>query len=90
VGVDQVPTIKTVDYQGRKVRGEVVGFTQAVPEAWNEYNFSDGSSLRMRSSLLEVVRLLDEYGPNGDPIYVFTAQQLANITAAENLKQVRG
>ena len=78
---------RTVEYQGKKVEAEVVDFTQDSPEAWNQYTFSDGSTLKMKTVLLEIVRVVGEYGPNGDPVYIFTAQQISNVIPAENLKQ---
>ena len=78
---------RTVEYQGRKVQGEVVEF-EAVPENWTPYRLSDGTILKMRLSLLEVVRLLDEFQPqSGDPVYLFTAQTIVSADSPETLKQ---
>jgi hypothetical protein len=77
---------KIVEYNGKKYEGEIVDF-EAPPENFNTYKFNDGTTLKLKTSLVEVVRIPNEYGPTGDPIYVFTAQQLANITAPEHLKQ---
>ena len=77
---------RTVDFQGRKVQGEVVEFA-AVPENWTSYELADGTKLKLKLSLLEIVRL-DEFQPQtGDPVYVFTAQQIANINVPDNLKK---
>jgi hypothetical protein len=82
-----VPTRRMVDYQNRKVEGEVVDFHQDSPEAWNAYTFSDGTVLKLKTVLLEAVRLIGEYGPTGEPIYIFSAQQIAAVNAPDNLKQ---
>ena len=77
---------KTVDYQGRKVEAEVLEF-EAKGEAWNQYALEDGSSLKMKTVLLDVSRLLNEYDDKGEPVYVFAAQQIVGITAPDNLKK---
>lgn len=78
---------RTVDYQNRKVEGEVVDF-DAVPENWTHYKLSDGTTLKMRLSLLEVVRLLNEFNPQtGEPVYVFSAQNIISVDSPEALKK---
>ena len=77
---------KFVDYQGKKVPGEVVDFDPPA-ENFSNYELSDGTNIKLKTVLLEVVRVVGEYGPNGDPIYLFTAQQIININPPENLKQ---
>lgn len=77
---------KLVDYQGKKVPGEVVDF-EAPAENFNSYVLADGTTIKLKTVLLEVVRIIDEYGPSGDPVYAFTAQQIMNVNSPENLKQ---
>jgi len=79
---------KTVDYQGRKVVGEVIDFTPPV-ESFNIYQLADGTILKLKTVLLEVVRLNGEYGPTGEPVYVFSAQQIINSISPDNLKQTK-
>lgn len=77
---------RTVDFQGRKVPGEVIEY-QTHGENWNQYTLADGSRVKMKIVLLEVVRL-EEYNPQtGDPIYIFTAQQITANNIPENLKK---
>jgi hypothetical protein len=78
---------RQVDYNGKKVEGEVVEF-ESVPENWTQYNLADGSTLKIKTSLLDVVRVLGEFHPQtGDPVYVFTAQQITSIYSPEGLKK---
>jgi hypothetical protein len=80
---------RIVEYQGRKVEGEVVEF-EPVPETWTHYKLVDGTTLKMKLSLLEVIRLVNEFQPQtGEPVYVFTAQNIVNINAPEELKKKR-
>lgn len=77
---------KTVEYQGRMVPGEVLEF-EAKNEAWNQYALEDGTSMKMKLVLLEVVRLLNEFTPTGEPVYIFSAQQIVGITSPDGLKK---
>jgi hypothetical protein len=83
---DNVSNQKIVDYQGKKVTGEVVDF-ESSPENFNNYLLTDGTNIKIKTVLLEVIRLVGEYGPSGDPIYLFTAQQIINTNSPEGLKQ---
>lgn len=74
------------DFQGRKVLGEAVSFTSTGPEAWNTYQLADGTSLKMKLILLNVARL-EEFSPDGTPVYQFQAQQIVTIEAPEKLKK---
>lgn len=78
---------RTVTYNGRQVEGEVVAFEQPI-ENWTQYILEDGTILKMRLVLLEVVRLLGEYNQTtGDPVYVFQAQQMIGANSPDKLKK---
>ena len=72
-------------YQGREVEGEPVGFT-TQGEQWTTYDLLDGSTMKVKIVMLDVVRL-EEFNPNGDPIYLFNAQQVLGVTVNPELKQ---
>ena len=76
----------TIDYQGRKVEGEVLEF-QSKGEAWNQYELEDGTTLRVKIVMLDVVRLIDEYDDNGEPVYVLSAQQIVATSAPSHLRK---
>ncbi len=77
--------IKQVEYQGKKVQGRSVEF-EAKGEHWNHYSLEDGSTLKLKVVLLDVVRLEGVYN-NGNPVYQFAAQQIIGIDAPEELKE---
>jgi len=82
-----VAQTRIVDYQGRKVEGVVVDF-EAVPESWTNYLLADGTLMKMKLSLVEVIRLTNDFNPQtGDPIYVFSAQNIVNIISDDRLKK---
>lgn len=76
---------KDVQYQGKQVTGQAVEF-DAKAESWNQYVLEDGSILKLKIVLLDVVRL-DTYNEIGDPIYQFSAQQLVVAQVPPNLKK---
>ena len=48
-------------------------------EPWTEYELENGTKIRTKQTLINVVKLDDEKSPNGDPIYVVTAQPVVSI-----------
>ena len=76
---------KTVEFQGRQVKGRSVDF-ESTGENWNQYKLEDGSVLKIKTVLMEVMRL-DHYSDNGDPTYQFVAQQIVAVQVADNLKR---
>lgn len=64
---------RTIEFQGKKVEGETINFRLISPEQWNEYQLVDGTILRVKTILGNVIRL-PEYNPDGDPIYVINTQ----------------
>lgn len=64
-------------YQDRQVDGEPVEW-KTDEEKWTLYTLSDGSTMKTKTVMLEVVRL-DEYDQAGNPVYLFQAQQILNV-----------
>lgn len=83
---DKMAIQKVVNYQGKNVKGDVIDF-EAPAENFSTYKLEDGTYVKLKTTLVEVVRLIGEYTVTGDPVYMFSAQQTINILAAEDLKQ---
>jgi hypothetical protein len=77
---------RKIQFQGREVTAHEVAF-ESSGEAFSHYQLEDGTSLKMKIVLLDVMRLEGEYSENGDPVYIFSAHQLTGIQAAEDLKK---
>lgn len=56
-------------------------------EQWSEYILEDGSMLRMRAVLTDVVRILDMYDAQGNPVYVANSQPVVAVIPAEGLRR---
>jgi hypothetical protein len=64
------------------VATEEIGTIMNVTEAKDpeiEYLLEDGTKLRIKTMLINAVKLDNEKAPNGDPIYVVNAQQVMTI-----------
>ncbi|HJQ96801.1 MAG TPA: hypothetical protein VJ826_00735 [Candidatus Polarisedimenticolaceae bacterium] len=66
----------------------VVVDVQSIKENWNEYQLEDGTRLRMRLVVHQVLRL-QEINDRGEPIYVIKSQNILDADVPPELK-VRG
>ncbi len=84
-GTNGVGPEKTVEFQGKQVKARSIDF-ESKGENWNQYTLEDGTVLKMKVVLLDVMRL-DTYNDAGDPVYQFSAQQITAVQAPDNLKR---
>jgi hypothetical protein len=73
------------DGSGRQVDGTPLTW-QTGGEHWNEYLVDDGTVIRLKLVVTEVVRLDDEYDPEGNPIYMVGSTNILTVSAPEELK----
>jgi hypothetical protein len=72
---------------GPFVDGVEVGVASSS-EKWNEYTLEDGTKIRLKPILIEVIRVTDQYDPEGNPLYVTKAQPIVTILEVqEKLKR---
>jgi hypothetical protein len=69
-----------------EVTAEEIEF-EPEKESWNVYALHDGTTLKLRTVLAEVLRVEGQYAPNGDPVYVVNASTIVNTNAPEQLKK---
>jgi len=55
-------------------------------ESWNTYILEDGTKVKLKAVASSIVRL-DEYLPNGDPMYVVNASNVVATDVPDNLKR---
>ena len=68
-------------------KGEEVDF-ENEKEEWNVYKLADGTTLKVKLVLVNVVRSRDNYDPLGNPIYGITSQNIVKVlNAPEKLKR---
>ncbi len=70
---------------GREIMGQEIEF-ETESERWNTYILEDGTRLRLKAVAATIIRL-DEYLPNGDPMYMVNASNVIATDVPENLKR---
>lgn len=78
--------IKIKDSNGNPIDAEQIPVTQSI-ENWNQYILEDGSVLKMKVVVSEILRLLDRYDMAGDPIYVIKSTNVISAECPNNLKK---
>lgn len=77
---------KNVVLGNRKLTGEVVGF-KIEDEPWCQYQLEDGTKLRIRLVLSEVIRVDGAYTLEGDPLYVARSSNVIATVVPEALRR---
>jgi hypothetical protein len=71
---------------GSAADGTVVTF-RSSGEHWNEYLVDDGSVVRIKLVVTDVVRLDDHFDPQGNPVYLVQSTNIMSVDAPENLRR---
>jgi hypothetical protein len=53
-------------------------------EKWSEYKLEDGTKIRIKPVIIEVIRVTDQYDPEGNPLYVTKSQPIVNILEVQD------
>jgi len=77
---------RSIKLGAKEFMAETVEF-ETEKENWNTYVLHDGTELKLKTILAEVLRVEGEYAPNGDPLYVVNASTVVNTNAPQNLKK---
>jgi hypothetical protein len=78
-------TIK-VPFQGSIVDGEEVSF-KTIREEWNEYETEDGSTIRVKLVMANIVRLKDRLDATGTPIYALKSTNVVAVSPPDKSKK---
>lgn len=75
----------------KKADGSLVDATiidvNSSQENWNQYLLSDGTVLKIKVFVTDVVRVDDEYDNEGTPVYVVKSANIVSVNSPENLKK---
>jgi hypothetical protein len=78
---------KTVDLPGLgRVEVTEVGF-RTSGEYWNEYLADDGTVIRIKLIVTDVLRLDGQYDQEGNPAYVVKSSNVTSISAPDELRR---
>jgi len=75
-----------VNYQGRDVEGLDVSF-KVDREEWNDYQLADGTELRIRLIVTDIVMIPGEWDNDGNPVYVAKSQNIMVAKCPDHLKR---
>ena len=78
---------RKVNLGGQEFMAEEVEFESESAEKWNTYILQDGTTLKLKTVLAEVLRVEGQYAPNGDPMYTVNAQIVVNTNSPDSLKR---
>jgi len=70
--------------------GEIEGTRVAVTgqqEYWNTYLLEDGSKIRLKVVVKDILRIDGEYDPEGNPLYVLKSQQVLDVDSPDDLQR---
>lgn len=75
---------------GGHLEGTIATF-RAGGEHWNEYLVDDGTVIKVKLVVTEIVKIDGMYDPNtGDPAYVVQSTNVVSVQAPEQLKKQEG
>ena len=76
---------RKVNLQGRDIWGEEIEF-ETEGEKFNTYILHDGTRLKIKTVVTEVMRL-EAHKPDGDPLYLVNSTNIVSAVVPDSLKQ---
>lgn len=71
---------------GSEIEGSVMTF-RSSGEHWNEYLVDDGSVVRIKLVATEILRLDDQFDPQGNPVYLVQSTNVMSVNSPDNLRR---
>ena len=71
-----------IRYKDRDVEADDVGFT-VVKEDWNIYQLHDGTEIRVRLIVQNVIKIPDEVDDQGNPAYAVRSSNIMVVKPSE-------
>ena len=78
---------RKINLGGQEFMADEVEFESESSEKWNSYILHDGTKLKLKVVLADVLRVEGQWAPNGDPLYTVNASIVAATNAPDNLKR---
>ena len=75
-----------IDWRGRQVDAVEMDF-QTRREDWSEYQLYDGTVLKMKTAVGEILRIEGEYDPEGNPVYQVKSTNVMMVRSPDQLKK---
>ncbi len=81
-------TTKKLKIFGNEVDVVEVSFEAKTPEPFSEYVLGDGSVIKVKSVVTSVMRVHDQFAPDGTPIYLVFTSPATRVTSSPLTKAV--
>lgn len=79
-----------VQLPGGKVVDALEVAVEEATERWTDLKLADGTTIRIKTVVLAVVRLEGEFDAEGQPLYQIKANQIMTASAPEHLRKGAG
>jgi len=80
---------RKVNFKGKEVDALEMPF-QTGAEHWNEYVLQDGSVLRLKSVVTDILKVDGEFDNEGNPIYMLKSTNIVSVSPSERAKKSEG
>jgi hypothetical protein len=77
---------RKVNYNGKQCEGIEIPI-KTSGEFWNEYMLEDGTVLRVKVIMTDVVKVDNEYDAEGTPVYVMKTTMISSVSVPEHLRR---
>lgn len=85
------PPLRKTKVQTTPNGAQLDGFeipVRTANEKWSEYELEDGTVIRMKQVVFEIIRVVDTWDAEGNPMYVTKASPVLNIVSVpDSLKK---
>lgn len=75
-----------VTFEGEAHEGTRVELREAT-EPWTRVELGDGSSIRIKHVVVDVVRVRDRYDSDGAPVYVVKSTNILTVECPDHLRK---
>lgn len=76
----------TVTFEGEAHEGTRVEMRETT-EPWTRVELSDGSSIRIKHVVVDVVRVRDRYDSDGAPVYIVKSTNILTVECPGHLRK---
>ena len=78
---------RKVNLGGQEFMAEEIEFESESGEKWNVYALHDGTQLKLKAVVAEVLRVEGQYTPTGDPLYTVNASIVVSTNSPDSLRK---
>lgn len=77
---------RKVPYQGKQFDGIEIPI-KSSGELWNEYLLEDGTVIRLKVIMTDIIKVEGEFDAEGTPVYVMKSTMITSVSAPEDLRK---